>query len=264
MNKKLQFFKAQATGNDFIIIDAFNEPISLNSKQIQLLCDRHFGIGADGILFIHKDEKYDFRMRFFNPDGTKAKFCGNGGRAIVKVAHFLGYIKEKTTFIADDGVHSAYINDIITLQMTDVNNFFYWEPEKAFFLDTGTSHIVKFTKNLKEIDILPQARKIRYHKDFQPEGTNVNFVEIQKEQIFVRTYEKGVEKETLSCGTGVVASALAYYLQTNRKPPIKILTKGGQLQVSFVYNPSKKIFTNVLLKGEAKILFKGLWYENIT
>ena len=260
MKKKLEFIKAQATGNDFIIIDTFEKNINLSTKEIKLLCDRHFGIGADGILFIQKDKKYDFRMKFFNPDGSVAKFCGNGARAIVKTAYFLGYIDKKTYFIADDGAHIAEINNIVALQMTDVSQFFFWKPQNAIFINTGTQHLVKFINNLNDLDILPLAKQIRYHKDFAPEGTNVNFVEIFENYLFVRTYEKGVEKETLSCGTGVVASALAYFLKTQLQNNIKITTKGGNLEVSFYFDMQRHIFTNVILKGDAQILFKGVWY----
>lgn len=250
----MNFYKYHGTGNDFIIIDG-RENIHFSEKQIQNLCDRNFGIGSDGLLLLKNHQKYDFEMQFFNPDGSEATFCGNGARCIVAFAKFLKIIDKKTTFLAKDGEHSAYFdNNEVVLKMID-NNVIKTYNE-LFYTNTGTHHVVKFVENVDKIDIMLEAPKIRYQKDFEPHGTNVNFVQKCDGFIKVRTYEKGVEKETLSCGTGVVAAALIYASQIKKNiDKIDVKAKGGSLKVSF--QKSKNSFENVYLQGNAVQVFEG-------
>lgn len=249
----LEFLKYQASGNDFIMIDGRND-IKLNPEQIKFLCDRHFGIGSDGILIIRNSKKFDFRMEFYNPDGTQATFCGNGGRCIVKFAQELKIINSECKFEAADGRHSAQIiKNKVKLQMIDVTDIKIFDD--LIYLNTGTHHAVKFVNELND-ELIENAPNIRYDKRFQPFGTNVNFVEQAGSKLKVRTYEKGVEAETLSCGTGVVASALAYALNKKlNSGQITVKARGGELKVEF--QKSLKGFENVYLIGEAKKVFKG-------
>ncbi len=253
----LNFAKYQATGNDFILLNGFGSSFNLSTEQIKFLCNRHFGIGADGLIIIRPNSQADFFMEFFNPDGSIASFCGNGGRTAVRFAYELGIINQNTTFSALDGLHKAQVidNQIIKLQLK--NSF---PPEKnpfGYFINTGTEHLVLFVdKNLENLNIIPQAKKIRYHKIFAPNGTNVNFVQIIDDKtILVRTYEKGVENETLSCGTGTTAAALTFAFLHHKKPPIYVITKGGKLTVDFSFN--QNTFKNVFLIGPAIKVFTG-------
>ncbi len=248
------FYKYHGTGNDFIMIDGRDNK-KITSEQVKFLCDRHFGIGSDGILIIRKSDKYDFRMQFYNPDGTEATFCGNGARCIVKFANQLGIIKNQCYFEAKDGVHKAEIlNKNVRLKMSDVSDFKI--IDKLVYLNTGTQHIVKFVEDIEKIKVQYEGPKFRYDKRFAPEGTNVNFVQINNKELFVRTYEKGVEAETLSCGTGIVASALAFAL-TNaiNKDKIILKTHGGKLTVEFEKLENK--FKNIYLTAEAIKVFEG-------
>ncbi len=253
---KIKFTKYQATGNDFIFINGFETSLHLTQAQIQLLCDRHFGIGSDGLIILRPDEQTDFFMDFYNPDGSIAGFCGNGGRASVIFAAHLGIIDKQTLFRARDGKHRAQITgeDTVKLEMTQVCGI--KQHGKEYYLNTGTHHVVIFTENLDQMDIIPTAKEIRYSPRYAPDGTNVNFVEIlDKNLIKIRTYEKGVEAETLSCGTGTVASALASAEIKNLSSPIEVLTRGGKLKVYFEQNNG--CFKEVFLQGQANKVFTG-------
>ena len=227
---KIHFYKYQATGNDFVIIDAREE-------NIKFLCHRQFGIGSDGLIIFENSDKADFSMQFFNPDGSGGMMCGNGGRSIVKFAADKGVIKDKCTFLAPDGLHSATINnDIISLKM--VNPTLLQRFEDGYYINTGTSHFVVFEEDLNKINIIEKGRSIRYDERFSHyNGCNVNFVEeISLNNIRIRTYERGVEDETLACGTGICASALTYSIK--KQLPcgthiINLSAKGGELQVRF-------------------------------
>ena len=251
------FYKYQGTGNDFVIIDDREEQFDIsNQPLIKKLCDRKFGIGADGLMLLRNKSGFDFEMVYFNSDGRVSSMCGNGGRCIVAFAHFLGVIKEKCHFIAIDGPHDATINQgIVSLQMQNVDKI--QQLEEGIFMDTGSPHVVNFlTNNVKEIDLVPEARAIRYNERFEAEGTNVNFAHVEAGEIQARTYERGVEDETLSCGTGVTAIALAAHQQgLLDQSEIAINTSGGQLKVSFT--PNEKGYTNIWLTGPTTFVFKG-------
>lgn len=253
----MKFFKYQGTGNDFIIIDDRSNSFDLNMDQIHALCDRRFGIGADGLMLLQEAADYDFRMVYFNSDGTQGTMCGNGGRCLVRFANDLGIIQDSTEFIAVDGPHSAEVfPDKISLKMQDVDSI--KELENAYFANTGSPHYVGFCKDLKTYNVFENGAKIRYSEQFKNQnGTNVNFVEeIGENELFVRTYERGVEDETYSCGTGVTASALIAHHSKNLKSPISIKTIGGNLQVSFEKNQKNNYF-NIYLIGPAEKVFEG-------
>ena len=255
---QIPFVKYHGTGNDFILIDdragSFNEP----PAKVAQLCNRHFGIGADGLLLLRKNDEYDFEMIYFNSDGSSATFCGNGGRCIVAFARKLGIIERKCRFKAADGDHTATIvshNDhelMVRLQMRDA--IIYEKMPDFIYLNSGTYHYIKFVEDPDSIDILLQARKIRYDQRFAPHGTNVNYVKINGNELFVRTYEKGVEEETLSCGTGVTASAIAASLR-NGGDHWTVHSRGGILEVEF--NREEENFTQVYLQGPATLVFEG-------
>ncbi len=250
----IKFDKYQGAGNDFIMLDGRNLP-ELSTEQIKFLCDRHFGIGSDGLIILKNSPKFDFQMQFFNPDGSEASFCGNGGRCIVKFAQQLGIINDFANFIAKDGRHTAQINgNIVRLQMNDVSPVVRFND--FVYLNTGTHHVVKFVENLDTIDIEKEALPIRHSENFQPEGTNVNFVEIKNNYLKIRTFEKGVEQETLACGTGITAAALAYAdLKQIKSGKIQVEAKGGTLFVEFLRKNQE--FTDIYLTGNADFVFNG-------
>lgn len=251
---KLSFYKYQGTGNDFIMID--NRDLLFpkdNTSLVHRLCDRHFGIGADGVILIDNDDVFDFKMTYFNADGSET-FCGNGGRCAVAFANYLNIINSKTNFIAFDGPHYAEIeNNTISLQMIDVNDIVV--HENSVFAYTGTQHHVQLVDNLNEYPVFENGKKIRFSYDAP--GTNVNFVQKIDETTFrVRTYEKGVENETLACGTGVTAVAIAMHkINKTTSNSIFLPVEGGELNVTF--DVEKNSYTNVFLKGPAEFVFKG-------
>lgn len=253
----LSFYKYQGTGNDFVMIDDRNEIFpEKDLKLVQLLCDRKFGIGADGLILIRNKEDFDFEMIYFNADGSQS-MCGNGARCAVAFSKFLGIIEEKTSFLAIDGPHTAEISDgLVSLGMGDVSSLA--NADQDFFVNTGSPHHVRFVENVEEYPVVTTGAEIRYSKTYEPKGTNVNFVTpISTDQIHVRTYERGVENETLSCGTGVTACALVYGYQ-NRLNEVKIKTPGGDLKVQFVAAADGS-FKNIVLIGPAEQVFQGTW-----
>ena len=253
--KNLKFYKYQGTGNDFIMLDSYHEEINLSETEIKHLCNRNFGIGADGVIFIKRHPDFDFEMDYYNSDGSSATFCGNGGRCIVAFAKQLHIIDEEADFIAKDGEHHATINDdIVKLEMQNVNNI--EQINNDYFLNTGTVHYVIFCENIDEVNVREKGREIRNRPEFQPVGTNINFVEIMNNSLKIRTYEKGVEAETLSCGTGVVASALCYAKKNNiTKNSITVSAKGGDLKIFF--NKKGHKFIDIWLEGKAEFVFEG-------
>jgi len=254
----LPFQKYHGTGNDFIMIDNRKGQFDgKNSSLVQKMCDRRFGIGADGLILISTDKEYDFSMRYFNADGKEASMCGNGGRCAVAFAHKLEMISSgKSRFRAVDGLHDAIIVDnLVRLKMSDVKRI--EALGKDYFLNTGSPHLVRFVKNLDRFDVFAEGRSIRYAKKSEPEGTNVNFVEVINDRIYIRTYERGVEDETYSCGTGSVAAALSVCIQSGKKSnSYEIITKGGRLRVDFTGGP-KRSFHNIWLEGPAQYVFNG-------
>ena len=273
---KIHFYKYQGTGNDFIMIDnrdGFLTPDNFNSRNIIELCDRRFGIGADGLIIIQHPsgsfgEGVDFRMRYFNSDGSEGAMCGNGGRCAVAFAYHCGAVKKgatNTKFTAVDGMHEAFISDgeefIVKLKMIDVDEI--RKHNDYFYLDTGAPHYVRFVPNVDDFDVFTEGRKIRYADEFQPKGTNANFVEVLPDGIKVRTYERGVEDETYSCGTGSVASALCAFLEgeLTTVDSCKVKVLGGNLKIEFEQT-AKNQFKNIWLEGPASYVFEGdLWLK---
>ncbi len=254
---KIQFYKYHGTGNDFIIID--NRKMIFpkeDHKWIEGICTRKFGIGADGLMLIENSDMSDFKMIYYNANGKIGSMCGNGGRCIVAFAHFLGIFKSKTSFEAIGKLYEAKIeNGLVSLKMNDVAEI-TTNPDH-YFLDTGSPHHVTFEKDIDKIDVYRQGKKIRYGSPYFETGTNVNFVEqIDNNTFKVRTYERGVENETLSCGTGVTAVAIASHLSKKSKNNhIKLQTSGGDLEVSF--KVENNIYKNIILRGPATFVFKG-------
>lgn len=249
----LQFEKFQGTGNDFIIFNSFLE---LSTEQIQFLCDRKFGIGADGIIYMRQGGAFDYDMMYYNADGSES-FCGNGSRCSVMYAKLHGWIGNECKFNSNDGTHEAIIvGDQVHLKMHDVVD--YEERNGDFILNTGSPHYITFRPNIDSIDIPQEAHKVRYSDEFRQEGINVNFLEHADNKLCIRTYERGVEDETLSCGTGVTAAVIADYLNNGSNDPSYskfIDTKGGQLEVKF--KRTVEGFTDIYLCGPAIYVYSG-------
>lgn len=255
---KIKFYKYHGTGNDFIMIDNRKENFPKeNIDLIHKMCHRRFGIGADGLILLENDNQTDFKMSYFNSDGNPSTMCGNGGRCLVAFAHFHQLFNDHCTFNAIDGLHEAeFKNDIVKLKMIDVKAIS--THQKDYILDTGSPHYVRFIDNIKNYNVYENGKKIRNSSDFIDKGINVNFVEkLNDEEIFVRTYERGVEDETYSCGTGVTASSLSVML-TNNKTELKVKTLGGNLKVYAEKNENG--FKNIWLEGPAIKVFEG-YYE---
>ena len=254
----LNFQKYQGTGNDFVMIDQRVQKFidHDDKKLIELLCDRRFGIGADGLILLEKSEEHDFKMVYFNADGKQSTMCGNGGRCIVHFAWSLGVCGKETIFEAIDGLHKGKIFDsnVVSIQMSDVLKVDV-KTTKTYVLNTGSPHYVKLMEDLPK-NIKVSGAEIRYSDPYKQEGVNVNFVKINEGNIEVATYERGVEDETLSCGTGVTAAAIATFLDQGAKNNnVNIQTKGGQLSVSFEQDGDT--FRNIWLTGPAVKVFDG-------
>lgn len=258
----LSFYKYQGTGNDFVLLDDRNRQFDeTNHQLVRFLCDRRRGIGADGLILLRPHQQLDFEMVYFNADGYVGSLCGNGSRCAVAFAHDLGLIDRATHFQAADGPHEAHIDDegIVHLRMQDVLGQQEVE-EYGVFLDTGSPHLVRFqpASTLAELNVFAEGRAIRYNERFREKGTNVNFVEapaVAGQPWQVRTYERGVEDETLSCGTGVTAVALAAS-KRGATSPVHLRTPGGDLRVAYEGRPDGS-FTNVYLSGPAQRVFSG-------
>ncbi len=252
------FFKYQGTGNDFIMIDNREGLFEASEQRIKGLCDRRFGIGADGLILIENTPGKDFRMVYFNADGKEGSMCGNGGRCAVRFAADLGIFEGTTVFDAVDGIHEATIGSdaLVSLKMSDVNTVEVYD--KYDFMNTGSPHYIAFVEGIDNMDVREEGRKIRYSDEWVSRGgTNVNFVQpLQKGGISVRTYERGVEDETYSCGTGVTAAALDAHIRLGMPSPVEIKTLGGPLSVSF--SPAgEHAFRDIFLVGPAKRVFEG-------
>lgn len=259
----LNFHKYQGTGNDFILIDNLSGLINLTNAQVKFLCDRRFGIGADGLMLIENEPGFDFKMVYFNSDGQQSSMCGNGGRCITAFAKKLNLIVSNCTFLAIDGPHEASISEdnIVSLKMQDVKSIEVGTD--YYYLNTGSPHYIKFVDNLKDFDVYNHGKEIRYNDRFSEEGTNVNFVEKTDDALFVRTYERGVENETYSCGTGVTAAALVAAITgiATSKNNCHIKTLGGLLEVSFD-KVLEQNFYNIRLIGPANFVYSGTIFLN--
>lgn len=251
----ITFSKYQGTGNDFVIIDNRMGTIELSIEQIHFMCDRRFGIGADGLMLLNHSDNYDFEMKYYNADGAEGTMCGNGGRCLTRFAYDCGIIKKQYSFVASDGLHEASFaeNKWIHLKMIDVNSVQQYNTD--FVLNTGSPHYIKRVQHIDQMNVFEAGRTIRYNDTFKEKGINVNFVEALTEKIKVRTYERGVEDETYSCGTGVTAASLIFAKQVgfNRVP---VETKGGQLAVEF-NKINNQQFNNIWLCGPAEFVFNG-------
>lgn len=257
--KKIPFQKYEGTGNDFVMVDQRSETYLTrqDTALIERICDRRFGIGADGLILLQNADGYDFEMVYFNSDGRESTMCGNGGRCIAAFAHSLGAAGEYCHFLAIDGPHEATINgNWVELKMGDVATV--ETGDGSFVLNTGSPHYVVFVEDLSDMNIVESGQVIRYSDRFRKEGINVNFVERTTDGIEVATYERGVEDETFSCGTGVTAAAISYSLENPglKLSEVAITTKGGKLKVRFEEKPGGG-FENIWLCGPANVVFEG-------
>jgi diaminopimelate epimerase len=257
---ELTFYKYEGAGNDFVLLDDRKMQFPDDrSDLVKFICDRRFGIGADGLMLLRPNSGYDYNMIYYNSDGNIGSMCGNGGRCLAAFAHKLGIIDRKAEFTAADGIHQAELlsDNYVRLKMTDVPEI---ETGKDFYyLNTGSPHYVKFMPSIDELDVFNEGRKIRYNERFAKQGTNVNFVQEYHDQISVRTYERGVENETLACGTGIVASAICAGIKkgVNQGNYTSIVNaRGGQLKVSFYRNDNN--ITDIWLEGPATFVYKGI------
>jgi diaminopimelate epimerase len=254
-----EFYKYHGAGNDFILIDDREQKfLETDHQLIQKMCDRHFGIGADGLMLLRNHDEFDFEMIYYNSDGRQSSMCGNGGRCIVSFAHSLGVIRDSCSFLAIDGVHQAKVHDatLISLEMIDVKSIEDY-AENTCVLDTGSPHFVQLRKSIDQLDLIFEARKIRYNDRFSEQGININFVEWKDNKLHIRTYERGVENETLACGTGVTAAAIAMHHWNRSAKAFQIEAKGGSLEVAF--DVSDNHYSNVWKKGPVRKVFEGRW-----
>ncbi|MDR2009456.1 MAG: diaminopimelate epimerase [Bacteroidales bacterium] len=251
----LHFEKYHGAGNDFIIINGYNNVVRLSEDQVKYMCSRRFGIGADGLIIIEKVDGYDFRMRYYNSDGKEASMCGNGGRCAVMFAYNNNITGTNLNFIASDGPHYAkVINDEVVISMNNVEGIKIYDD--GFFLNTGSPHFVVFVDNIDNINVTLSGKALADDKRFVPDRTNVNFVEFKNDIVKIATFERGVEDETLACGTGVVAAAVIINF-TGKKTTdsIELFAKGGKLKVDFQKENNK--YENIKLYGPAKFVFNG-------
>lgn len=257
---KIQFSKYQGTGNDFIMIDNRTHYFPLSNQQlVEQLCNRRFGIGADGLILLDQNDQNELRMTYFNADGKTSSMCGNGGRCFAAFARQLNFKENTIHFEAIDGEHESEFTSTnpltVKLKMLDVKSIEHQSDH--FFLDTGSPHYVKFVKDVKQLDVVKEGRAIRYSDRFKEKGTNVNFVQPEPDKLVVRTYERGVEDETFSCGTGVTAAVLAAVEagMSHEKNRVQVQTLGGELTVHFTRIGNG--FENVWLEGPATYVFSG-------
>ena len=258
---EIKFDKYQGAGNDFIILDNRNSLYShLNFEEIKRICNRNIGIGSDGLILFESSSESDFEMKYFNSDGNLSSLCGNGGRCIVAYAHKLGLIGVNTKFKAIDGYHKAQVisNNQVRLKMNDISNISYFD--KGIVLDSGSPHYLELNDDISNINVKKEGRRIRKSEAFRPDGINVNFIQKKNNKKFlIRTYERGVEDETLACGTGAVAAAVGmhYIGKTEGETKIELHALGGLLLVDFSY--SNKIYENIHLQGPTNYVFSGIY-----
>lgn len=251
----VHFFKYQAAGNDFLLVDNRQNQHSFTADQVAALCHRRFGIGADGIILLNTDSQADFRMEYRNADGSES-FCGNGCRAVVSFANRLGHVEKETVFHAYDGMHKAQIleDGNIRVSLNDVQPPEQKSPDE-YFIHTGTEHHVRFVTGLDHYPVVDEGKKIRYNTALYPKGTNVNFVEVLGDRVAFRIYERGVEDETLSSGSGATACALVAATRHSLRSPTLIQARGGFLLVEFQHRADGG-FTGVHFIGPAQLVFE--------
>lgn len=249
----INFSKYQGTGNDFILIDNRKKEFSKDIKDIQFLCDRKFGIGSDGLILIENHPELDYKMVFYNPDGSES-LCGNGSRCGFEFARFLGIVDLKASFETTDGVHAAHVqNEQVSFSLFDQKSI--EKRGEDFYVNTGSPHLVRIVNDIEAVDVVTEGRAIRYSETYLGQnGTNVNFAQLLQGEVVVRTYERGVENETLSCGTGVTAVGLVAS-QLGYDSPVNIKTRGGSLKVN--YEKDENGFRNIWLTGPATFVFSG-------
>jgi diaminopimelate epimerase len=255
---QVKFSKYQGAGNDFIIIDNRIESFPKELLLIKKLCDRHFGIGADGLMLLESHDTADFYMRYFNSDGNESTMCGNGGRCITYFAQKTGIIESSAHFLGIDGEHMSLIeeNGLVNLKMQDVDTVEVGNG--YYFINTGSPHYVSFVDDVNLIDVNLSGNTIRNSFNLKNGGTNVNFVDFSSDKIHVRTYERGVESETLACGTGSVATAIALNFKLHEvKTEYKIITLGGELTIKFD-KIGNNVYKNIWLRGPATHVFDGI------
>jgi len=263
----MKFWKYQGAGNDFVLIDqrAKQWLTREDTEQIGRLCDRRFGIGADGLILLQNHPDFDFEMIYFNADGRESSMCGNGGRCIAAFAKHLGIIGQNSRFLAIDGPHEALIThtfatggEWVELKMADVQQVEI--HDNTFVLNTGSPHYVRFENDIEGLDMVQEGRVVRYSDRYRTEGINVNLVKEEADHLDIRTYERGVEDETLACGTGVTAAAIAHFLHRGGLPgraEIKVHARGGQLSVRF-RRDENGAFSDIWLCGPAQKVFEGV------
>lgn len=269
VRRKLKFSKMEGTGNDFVVMDNRSGMVKDRENLAKKICLRKKGVGADGLLLLEKSDRADFRMRIFNPDGSEPGMCGNGARCIARFAYLEGIIDKECSFETLSGLVSAHIDEEnVKIKMKDPS-FLNLKLELSlkddscagYHLDTGVPHFVLFVPEIERVALGKLGPEIRYHQCFQPAGTNVNFVEVKESFLEVRTYERGVEAETLSCGTGVTAAAIIASLVRSFSSPVEVRTKGGNLKVHF-QRRDKTNFTQVFLEGEVRLIYEGRYSDN--
>jgi len=268
----IDFFKMSGSGNDFILIDNRDKSLALENiaEFVKTVCERKVSVGADGLIIIENSRRADFRWRFFNADGSEVDMCGNGARCAARFAYIRGIAKEKMSFETGVGIiHAEVRGDVVKLRLTDpqamkINILIMLEerPLEVSFINTGVPHCVLFVHGLDRYDVFNMGRKIRYHKEFQPEGTNANFMEvIDRRTIRIRTYERGVEDETLACGTGAVASALISSSRGLVESPVDVRVKSGET-LKIYFHKMEQGFEDIYLEGKANVVYEGrVWDE---
>ena len=268
----IDFFKMSGSGNDFILIDNRDKSLTVENiaEFVRTVCERKVSVGADGLIIIENSRRADFRWRFFNADGSEVDMCGNGARCAARFAYIRGIAKEKMSFETGAGIINAEVRgDVVKLKLTEpqamkINILIMLEerPLEVSFINTGVPHCVLFVNGLDRYDVFNMGRKIRYHKEFQPEGTNANFMEvIDRHTIRIRTYERGVEDETLACGTGAVASALISSSRGLVESPVDVRVKSGET-LKIYFQKMDQGFEDIYLEGKANVVYEGrIWDE---
>lgn len=256
MIMKLHFYKYHGTGNDFILLDNREGLIELTQTQIAQLCHRRYGIGADGLMLLEATPGADFRMNYYNADGAESTMCGNGGRCIAAFARKLGIVKDSTSFVAIDGLHRADIGEhMVSLEMQDVSSIEHFDDHSE--LNTGSPHYIQWVDDAAATAVFADGRAIRNLLRFMPKGINVNFVQrLGENELYIRTYERGVEDETMSCGTGVTAAAIAATGTETGTFHMHVKTPGGGLSVRFVKDTPDTAH-DIILSGPAVFVFDG-------